>query len=63
MSEIRGCPPKLVPPNEFNPRIVIEAKLTEDGGTACDKVTRDQHAGPLAMEEQPPNQPKFEVGE
>jgi len=32
--------PDFVVPNEFNPRIVIEAKLTEDDGTARDKVTR-----------------------
>ena len=48
-------------PNEFNPQIVIEAKLTEDDGTARDKVTRVQHLGSLSMEGQPPGQPKFEV--
>jgi hypothetical protein len=26
-------------PSEFNPQVVIEAKLTEDNGTARDKVT------------------------
>jgi len=29
--------PDFVVPNEFNPRVVIEAKLTEDDGTARDK--------------------------
>ena len=53
--------PDFIIPNEFNPQIVIEAKLTEDDGTARDKVTRVQHLGALAMEGQPPNQPKFEV--
>ena len=31
--------PDFVVPNEFNPQVVIEAKLTEDDGTARDKVT------------------------
>lgn len=53
--------PDFVIPNEFNPQVVIEAKLTEDDGTARDKVTRVQHLGSLAMDGQPPNQPKFEV--
>ena len=35
--------PDFVVPNEFNPQVVIEAKLTEDDGTARDKVTRIQH--------------------
>ncbi len=30
-------------PREFNPQVVIEAKLTEDDGTARDKVTPVQH--------------------
>jgi hypothetical protein len=50
-----------VVPNEINPQVVIEAKLTEDDGTARDKVTRVQHLGALSMEGQPPDQPKFEV--
>ncbi len=53
--------PDFVVPNEFNPQVVIEAKLTEDDGTARDKVTRVQHLGALSMEGQPPDQPKFEV--
>ena len=48
-------------PNEFNPKIVIEAKLTEDDGTARDKVTSVQHLGEMSLEGQPPGQPKFEV--
>ena len=46
---------------EFNPQILIEAKITEDDGTARDKVTRVQHLGTLSAAGQPPNQPKYEV--
>ena len=53
--------PDFVVPNEFNPRVVIEAKLTEDDGTARDKVTRVQHLGSLSMAGQPPGRPKFQV--
>ena len=53
--------PDFIIPNEFNPQIVIEAKLTEDDGTARDKVTRVQHLNSLSFKGQPPNQPKFEV--
>jgi len=35
--------PDFMIPSEFNPKVVIEAKLTEDDGTARDKVTRIQH--------------------
>ena len=53
--------PDFVIPNEFNPRIVIEAKLTEDDGTARDKVTRVQHLGALSLAGRPEDEPKFEV--
>ena len=53
--------PDFIIPSEFNPQIVIEAKITEDDGTARDKVTRVQHLGALSMAGQPPNQPKYEV--
>ena len=53
--------PDFVIPSEFNPQVVIEAKLTEDDGTARDKVTRVQHLGTLSMQDQPPDQPRFEV--
>ena len=53
--------PDFVAPSEFNPQVVIEAKLTEDDGTARDKVTRVQHLHTLSMEGQPPGQPRFEV--
>lgn len=53
--------PDFVIPSEFNPRVVIEAKITEDDGTARDKVIRVQHLAALSTAGQPPNQPKFEV--
>jgi len=53
--------PDFIIPDEFNPQIVIEAKVSEDDGTARDKVTRVQHLGSLAMAGQPADQPKFEV--
>ena len=53
--------PDFVIPNEFNPQVVIEAKLTEDDGTARDKVTRVQHLGALSMAGRPADQPRFEV--
>ncbi|MDE0022822.1 MAG: hypothetical protein OXP69_00255 [Spirochaetaceae bacterium] len=53
--------PDFVIPNEFNPQIVIEAKLTEDDGTARDKVTRVQHLASLSTAGRPPDQPAFEV--
>ena len=53
--------PDFVIPDEFNPQLVIEAKVTEDDGTARDKVTRVQHLGSLAMQGQRDGRPKFEV--
>jgi hypothetical protein len=53
--------PDFVVPNEINPKAIIEAKLTEDDGTARDKVTRIQHLGNLSMRGQPAGEPKFEV--
>lgn len=53
--------PDFIVPNEFNPQIVIEAKLTEDDGTARDKVTRVQHLAALSTRDRPPDQPAFEV--
>ena len=37
--------PDFIVPSEFNPQIIIEVKITEDDGTARDKVTRIQHLG------------------
>ena len=52
--------PDFVIPSEFNPSVVIEAKLTEDDGTARDKVTRVQHLGELSLQRHPAEQ-QFEV--
>src|SRR5271165_4777652 len=41
--------PDFIIPSEFNAQVVIEAKITEDDGTARDKVTRVQHPGELSM--------------
>ena len=40
--------PDFILPSEFNPKIVIEAKITEDDGTARDKITRIQHLAELS---------------
>jgi hypothetical protein len=53
--------PDFIIPSEFNPRIIIEAKLTEDDGTARDKVTRIQHPGELSRAGRDINSPKYEV--
>jgi len=53
--------PDFIVPSEFNPKVIIEAKVTEDDGTARDKVTRIQHLGELSLAGQPPGRPKFEV--
>ena len=54
--------PDFIIPNEFNPQIVIEAKITEDDGTARDKVTRVQHLGELSTQGlNPGDPPRFEV--
>ncbi|MGB3551987.1 MAG: hypothetical protein WA993_14945 [Candidatus Binatus sp.] len=54
--------PDFIVPDEFSPRVVIEAKITEDDGTARDKVTRVQHLGTLSMQGRGLDQaPRFEV--
>jgi hypothetical protein len=53
--------PDFIIPSEFNPQTIIEAKITEDDGTARDKVTRIQHLGELSLAGRPANNPKFEV--
>lgn len=40
--------PDFIIPSEYNPQIIIEAKITEDDGTARDKVTRIQHLASLS---------------
>lgn len=54
--------PDFIVPNEFNPKIIIEAKLAEDDGTARDKVTRVQHLQTMSMRGRTPTQgPRFQV--
>ena len=53
--------PDFIIPNEFNPSVIIEAKLTEDDGTVRDKVTRVQHLRSMSLEGQPSNRPRYEV--
>lgn len=54
--------PDFIVPDEFNPQVVIEAKITEDDGTARDKVTRVQHLGSLSMQGRGPDDPpRFDV--
>lgn len=40
--------PDFIVPDEWNPQVVIEAKITEDDGTARDKVTRIQHLAEIS---------------
>jgi hypothetical protein len=53
--------PDFIIPDEFNPQVVIEAKIAEDDGTARDKVTRVQHLAHLSTVGQPNGSPRFEV--
>ena len=53
--------PDFIVPDEFNPQIIIEAKLTEDDGTARDKVTRIQHLAQLSIAGAPAGQQKVQV--
>lgn len=53
--------PDFIVPSEYNPQIVIEAKLTEDDGTARDKVTRIQHLASLSVAGQRAGGRRFEV--
>ena len=52
--------PDFIIPSKFNPQVIIEAKITEDDGTARDKITRVQHLGELSMAAQPSDQPKYD---
>jgi len=53
--------PDFIIPSEFNPQVIIEAKITEDDGTARDKVTRIQHLGELSRAGCSKEDPKYEV--
>jgi hypothetical protein len=53
--------PDFIIPDEWNPQIVIEAKITEDDGTARDKVTRIQHLAEISNQHQMRRQAGFQV--
>lgn len=53
--------PDFIVPSEFSPQIIIEAKITEDDGTARDKVTRIQHLGELSLSGRTGKNPRFQV--
>jgi hypothetical protein len=53
--------PDFIIPDEWNPRVVIEAKITEDDGTARDKVTRIQHLAAISSERIRRGQSQFQV--
>lgn len=53
--------PDFVVPDEWALVAVIEAKLTEDDGTARDKVTRVQHLAEISRARQASGQQPFEV--
>lgn len=53
--------PDFIVPSEFNPQVVIEAKVTEDDGTARDKVTRVQHLHELSLARGAASLPVFQA--
>ena len=54
--------PDFIVPDEFNPQVVIEAKLAEDDGTARDKVTRVQRLHTMSVRGRTPEEgPRYEV--
>ena len=53
--------PDFIIPSEFNPQVIIEAKITEDDGTARDKVTRIQHLAELSLAGRGTDNPRYEV--
>ena len=53
--------PDFIISDEWHPQIIIEAKMTEDDGTARDKVTRIQHLAELGRQRQLQGLPGFQV--
>jgi hypothetical protein len=53
--------PDFIVPDEWNSQVVIEAKITEDDGTARDKVTRIQHLAEISHQRRLQGQPDFRV--
>jgi len=52
--------PDFVVPDEWTPQIVIEAKITEDDGTARDKVTRIQHLAEISRQRELQGELRFQ---
>jgi hypothetical protein len=61
--KVPGFPqaPDFIIPDENDPKVVIEAKFTEDDGTARDKVSRVLELVKFSKENQPGGQQKYEV--
>ena len=61
--KVPGFPqtPDFIIPDENDPKVVIEAKFTEDDGTARDKVSRVLELVKYAKENQPASQQRYEV--
>jgi hypothetical protein len=54
--------PDFVVPDEFAPQVVIEAKISEDDGTARDKITRLQHIAEISLQgSKLGGKPRFQV--
>lgn len=53
--------PDFLIPDEFHPEVIIEAKITEDDGTARDKVTRIIHLTEMSEERRRNGSNGFEV--
>lgn len=53
--------PDFFIPDEFNPSVVIEAKITGDDGTARDKVARIERLTRMRDDRRRANKPDFEV--
>jgi len=53
--------PDFIIPDEWNPQVVIEAKITEDDGTARDKVTRIQHLAEISRQRRSQGVSGFQV--
>jgi len=53
--------PDFFIPDEYRPKVVIEAKITQDDGTARDKVTRIQHLHTISRNWQEEGKNPFQV--
>ncbi len=53
--------PDFIIPDEFHPQVIIEAKITEDDGTARDKVARILRLVGMAEERVRQGQPTYQV--